>query len=241
MIGSLAYGDKVIAYDVVFSSVLREKIRIHVHPNSCIEVEAPYEHCLTEIQRAVRKRARWIFNQLENASNFKRHALPREYVSGETHFYIGKRYQLKVIEDRNAGSTVKLKSGRIEVVAPVADPVAIKRRLNEWYVSKAEHYFKKRVGHVMARISWLKHEPPIKLVSMKKQWGSCSPDGVLHLNPWLIRAPVDCIDYVIMHEICHLRERNHSKQYYELLSAHLTDWQHVKAKLDGMAELLLAT
>lgn len=87
---------------------------------------------------------------------------------------------------------------------------------------------------------WLKTVPPLKRVTMRKQWGSCSPFGSINLNPWLIRAPRDCIDYVLIHEICHLKEHNHSKRYYELLEQHYPDWRKVKSRLDEMAELLLA-
>ena len=75
---------------------------------------------------------------------------------------------------------------------------------------------------------------------MSKQWASCSPSGSINLNPCLIKAPRDCIDYVLTHEIRHLREHNHSKRYYSLLEKHYPNWGKVKSRLDGMAELLLA-
>ena len=74
---------------------------------------------------------------------------------------------------------------------------------------------------------------------MQKQWGSCSPAGVILLNPHLVKAPRDCIDYVISHELCHLREHNHSPRYYRLLAKIIPSWEAMKARLDGMAELLL--
>jgi predicted metal-dependent hydrolase len=74
---------------------------------------------------------------------------------------------------------------------------------------------------------------------MKKQWGSCSPRGNILLNPHLVKAPRECIDYVILHELCHLKEHNHSPEFYRLLNQLMPDWKQIKAKLDGMAELLL--
>jgi hypothetical protein len=74
---------------------------------------------------------------------------------------------------------------------------------------------------------------------MQKQWGSCSPQGHILLNPHLVKAPRECIDYVIIHELCHLKEHNHSPEFYRLLCLQMPDWKQVKAKLDGMAELLL--
>lgn len=236
----LRYGDNAIPYEIVCNPMLVEKIRIHVHPNNQVEVETPTKPCQKKIDDAIQKRARWIVNQLEANTKNRAHSLPREYVSGETHFYVGKRYALKIIQNTDDTSHVKLKAGCIHITTRSIDPVSIRRRLNNWYRDKSQDYFAKRLSLIVDNISWINTLPEIKLISMKKQWGSCSPDGKIHLNPWLIRAPVDCIDYVITHELCHLQEHNHSKKYYELLQRHYPNWQHVKAKLDGMAELLLA-
>lgn len=240
MNSSIRYGDREILYEIVRTPILSKKVRIHVHPNACVEVEAPETNALADINNAVRKRARWICRQLEQIEEMKKHTLPREYISGETHFYIGRRYCLKVTESRELEQGIKLRSGRIEVTTRVDDPTSVRRRLKGWYKERAEIYFANRLAEISGDIKWLGHVPEFKLVAMQKQWGSCSPEGVIHLNPWLVRAPTDCIDYVITHELCHLRERNHSKKYYEILQHHSPDWKHVKAKLDGMAELLLA-
>lgn len=236
---SFQYGETKIEYCIVPNSNLSAKVRIHVHPNGKVEVETPTEQNLIDIETAVRKRARWIVKQSKAVEKLRLFALPREYINGETHFYIGKRYLLTLNITKDAPGSVKLRGGRIEVTSRTKDPAAIKRRLNEWYKLKSEKYFQKRLDYISENISWLEHSPPIKLINMKKQWGSCSPTGVLHLNPWLIRASTDCIDYVITHEICHLKERNHSKKFYQLLSRSYPNWKHVKTKLDGMAELLL--
>ena len=74
---------------------------------------------------------------------------------------------------------------------------------------------------------------------MQKQWGSCSPTGVLLLNLHLIKAPARCVDYVLLHEICHLREHNHGNAFCTLLESLLPDWRHMKDRLDNMAEMLL--
>jgi predicted metal-dependent hydrolase len=238
---TVTYGDVKFSYVLVRNERLKSKVRIHVHPNGQIEVEAPVSESTKNILNAVRKRGRWIAQRLDAVADDRADALTREYISGETHFYLGRRYQLKIIESHSEPSSVSLKGGYIRVTLPCADSAAVRRRLNEWYRQRASDYFKRRIVEITASISWLKHEPPLKLVKMSKQWGSCSPLGSINLNPWLIRAPRECVDYVITHEICHLREHNHSKRYYGLLSRHLREWRPVKRKLDQMAEMLLAT
>lgn len=238
-ISTLRYGDRSTEYHIAPAERLTAKILIHVHPDGAVEVEAPPNRATAAIQAAVQKRARWIFDNLDSANDARAFALPREYVGGETHFYLGRRYRLLVREERSAPSSVRLLRGCIEIVTPVADRAAVKRRLRQWYRVRAQDYFRRRLDHITAGIDWLSVTPPMKLVPMEHQWGSCSPAGSIHLNPALIRAPRHCIDYVLLHELCHLREHNHSKKFYALLEKHNPNWVDAKSELDRMAELLL--
>ncbi len=238
-VATLRYGDREIGYHVTSAQRLITKIMIHIHPNGIVEVEVPPNREPAVIQAAVQKRARWIFENLDSAKDARAYALPREYVGGETHFYLGRRYRLKVRAQPGIPSSVKLVRGCIEVVAPVADRAAIKRRLGQWYRARAQDYFRRRLDEIAAGIDWLSFTPPMKLVPMQHQWGSCSAAGSINLNPALIRAPRHCINYVLLHELCHLKEHNHSKGFYSLLSKHDPNWVETKAELDRMAELLL--
>ena len=74
---------------------------------------------------------------------------------------------------------------------------------------------------------------------MQTQWGNCSPGGTITLNPHLVKAPRDCIDYVILHELCHLQEHNHGPAFWVLLERVMPDWERHKARLNDMAELML--
>jgi predicted metal-dependent hydrolase len=238
-IATLRYGDRQTDYHVAPAERLTSKILIHIHPGGLVEVEAPPDREVAVIQAAVQKRARWIFENLDSAKDARAYALPREYVGGETHFYLGRRYRLKVRAEPSAPSSVKLVRGCIEIVAPVADRAAIRRRLGQWYRVRAQDYFRRRLDEIAAGIDWLSVTPPMKLVPMQHQWGSCSPAGSINLNPALIRAPRHCIDYVLLHELCHLKEHNHSKNFYALLSKYDPNWADTKAELDRLAELLL--
>ncbi|MFD1199144.1 M48 family metallopeptidase [Brucella gallinifaecis] len=241
MRSAISYGNRTIDYTVSSNETLLERIRIHVHPNGLVEVETPPAKSAHEIAKAVMKRARWIDNNLRYFAKLREHALPREYVSGETHFYLGKRYQIKVLESAaKSSSGVRLMAGRIEVKLHRVSPSRVKRQLRAWYRTNAERYFHQRLSLIAADLKWVDVLPPVMLVQMKSQWGSCSPNGTIVLNPMLIKAPRECVDYVIIHELCHLQEHNHSKRFYALLERTLPAWKHTKSKLDGMAELLLA-
>lgn len=238
---SIEYGGQKICYKVVSNPDLQSKIKIHVHPNASVEVEAPKQENLSLIKSAVLKRARWINTQVEQAKRKNEYVLPREYNSGESHFYLGRRHKLKINIENESPTGVKLYRGLININVRVNDRAAIKRRLEDWYFEKANKYIRHRLSLVVDDTDWVEDVPPLKLVAMKKQWGSLSPQGIVHINPWLIKAPVDCIDYVLCHELCHFVERNHSKKFYRLLKARLPDWEHRKTRLDGMAELILVS
>jgi len=214
------------------------KAVIHVHPNGEVEVQTPSGTSLAEAKRALLKRARWAVEHLDAIHERQRHVLPRDYVSGETLFYLGRRYVLKCVpseEERH----VKLLRGQIRVTGADLARERVKGELRAWYRQRANDVFQRRLHHVAERLRWLQERPEWRLLEMKTQWGSCSPGGSILLNPHLVKAPTECIDYVILHELCHLEEHNHSQRFYDLLGYAMPRWEAVKHRLDGMSELLL--
>ncbi|HVR91057.1 MAG TPA: SprT family zinc-dependent metalloprotease [Novosphingobium sp.] len=241
MQGRLHYGSDQIAYRIVENERLATRVRIHVGPDGDVEVEAPQGLGVDQVQDAVQKRARWIVRHVEAAIGAKKHALPRTYVSGESHFYLGRRFKLIVVQAERGFSNVRLWRGRIEVALPVTDPAAVRRRLTTWYREKALAHFSRKLADLVERFDGVGTVPDFQLLAMEKQWGSCSPAGRLSLNPALIKAPVHCIEYVLLHELCHLVEHNHSKRFYALMDRYCPGWQAWKHELDGYAEQLLLT
>ncbi|WP_022657353.1 M48 family metallopeptidase [Desulfovibrio desulfuricans] len=275
------YGADSIHYVIRRHAGRHSRVRIHVHPDGLVEVEAPEEADSHAIREAVRARAQWIVGHLREIEKRRQHVLPRDYVSGESHFYLGRRYMLKVVVLDAAALRCKLSQGkqpaktgvklsgayltvtirqpqllriheddrahRRPVILTSCEDKAmqaarrqrVKILLRDWYREHAAAYFQKRLVALQQNISWLDSIPAFRLQSMQKQWGSCSPAGVLLLNQHLIKAPARCVDYVLLHEICHLLEHNHGKAFYALLESLLPDWQCVKDKLDNMAEILL--
>lgn len=234
------YGDQEVSCLVRQTAAVTGRIRIHVYPNGDVEIEAPSDKETGQIRAAAQRRARWIFQHRNAALTARRMALPREYVSGETHFYLGRRHKLIVNENSAQPSEVKLLRGKLVVTLPVADRAAVRRRLNAWYFVRADEYLSDKFSEISGRLNWVEARPPLKLMRMRTQWGSCSPDGVIYLNPALIRAPRHCIEYVILHELCHLVEHNHSKRFFDLLTKQMPAWESAKRELDSLAELILA-
>ena len=216
------------------------KARIHVHPNGLVEVETPPETTLSEAKQALLKRAQWVSRHLREIEARRADILERDYVSGETVFYLGRRYMLKVNECSQP-EPVKLLRGKVCIGLASPSKQTVKAALDSWYQNRAKIVFRRRIEAVTGRLSWIKEVPALSVRPMTTQWGSCSPSGRIALNPHLIKTPTRCIDYVLIHELCHLKEHNHSAQFYRLLGRTMPDWEKVKASLDGMSELYLNT
>ncbi len=233
--GSIQYGDISINFVIEPRSSDAPKVLIKVHPDCRGVALAPPMASYDEVIDAVKKRARWVYRQIKYFKAQAEHSLPRHYVSGESHFYLGRRHLLKIKQDPKHTPEVKLLRGVLEVKIKSTDPEKIKLLLFCWYKARAREVFDRRLDDVISQTLWVKEKPPIKLLSMQTQWGSCSPKGQLTLNPHLVKAPRECIDYVLLHELCHIAEHNHSEDFYRLVKQVMPNWQKVKERLDGMA------
>ena len=237
----LHYGQDKISYEVIRKDKAR-KLRIKVHPDQRVVVSVPMQVTDEFIHQSVQKRVRWIWQHLQDFAKQKTDVLPKRYVSGEPQFYLGRRYVLKVIVDPEQAANVKLIRGKLTVslTHDSRDRAAkVKALLDSWYHSKAKTIFAERLAAVLPQADWVHSSPTFKILSMKKQWGSCSAQGNLVLNPHLVKAPKECIDYVILHELCHIAEYNHSDRFWRLLTQVMPHWREVKTQLDSMAEFYL--
>lgn len=239
----LRYGDVSLPFHCIRKPKANNKLLIKVQPDLSIWVYAPENSTDDEVVKAVNKRGRWIYKQVAEFSQQNEHLTQRQYISGETHYYLGKQYLLKVIATTDeAAESVKLKAGKLEVTLnPKGLTTAsqrtdkIKKLLFDWYKTRAKHIFNQRLDLLLEQTLWVEAKPPMRLLNMKTQWGSCSPQGRLTLNPNLVKAPTDCIDYVLLHELCHLKEHNHSENFYRLMQQIMPNWKSIKERLDSNA------
>ncbi|TXL15175.1 metal-dependent hydrolase [Methylococcaceae bacterium HT4] len=243
--GVIAYGDELIYYDVIRKTAgvkTPRKVTIKVHPDQRVVATVPHDATSKAIQTAMFKKVRWVWQHISALNAQHEHVLARKYLSGETQFYLGRRYMLKVLIDPTAVANVKLLRGKLAVTLlqdneKKAQPV--KALINQWYQYRAEIIFHERLNLMLPKTTWVSGRPSFRILTMKKQWGSCSSKGMLMLNPHLVKAPKESIDYVILHELCHIAEHNHSERFWWLLTQVMPQWKEVKAKLDDMAELYL--
>lgn len=234
---SVQYGEELIRFSLRRqSSRTVQRLAIHVEPDGRVLVDAPEATPLDAVLTAVKKRSRWICQHVDAARERLAHVLPREYVSGESLHYLGRRYRLKVVIHADASPDTRMRGGFIVVTVPEQSPTMIRTALDAWFRLRARELFADRLAAVAAPLRWVKQTPPTRLQFMKVQWGSCSPAGRITLNPLLVKAPREYIDYVLLHELCHLLHHNHSPKFYKTLDRHMPLWRVIKEKLDNMAE-----
>ncbi|MDF0750853.1 M48 family metallopeptidase [Marinobacter sp. 71-i] len=236
------YGDRAFRYHLCYlPGHKKASIKVYVHPNSQVQVDAPEGAGLPAIKAAVQCRARWILKHLDDIEVRTRYVHPRQWVSGESMLYLGRRYVLKVIPDpEKPRVTCKLIGGQLRVQGEKVSPERIQKAVRQWYRDQAEDVFQRRLDLMTERLPWTKTAPPWRIVEMQTQWGSCSPEGAVLLNPHLAKAPTRAIDYVLLHELCHLEEHNHSSRFYGLLDRFMPEWRAIKEHLDGQAEVVLS-
>lgn len=224
------FGSAVVRFSLVFRQ--RKHIGITVKPDLEVVVAAPEGTPVDVVRERVQRRAPWILRQLDQFERFRPWPAPRQYLSGETHSYLGRQYRLKVVPGQTP--SVKLLGRYLTVeTAGTVDTGEVRRLVEEWYRVHARAMFKRRMElcrEAFPEFAGL--DPPLLVRRLKTRWGSCSKTGRILLNTELVKTPVECIDYVIAHEMCHLKVRDHSAEFYRLLSACVPDWQRRKERLE---------
>ncbi|MBL0128323.1 MAG: M48 family metallopeptidase [Flavobacteriales bacterium] len=228
---SVPYGNSTVWYHLVRTD--RRTLGFIIHPDTRVELRAPHSADVKKVDELVMRKAAWIRRQQDFFRAFLPLTPPREYVSGETHRYLGKQYRLKVSATKGK-EEVKLLGGRLHVLTHhPKDALHVSGLLAGWYRSKATARFEKAADHALEVLK--KHKltrPSVIVRRMSMRWGSCTPKGRIMLNPELIKAPGRCIDYVVIHELCHLIHPDHSNSYYRLLDRVMPDWKRWKERLE---------
>lgn len=227
----LRYGTQEIAYEIVRRP--RKTLEIAVEPDTTVVIAAPEDAPLEAIEARLRKRAAWVTRQQKYFAQFLPRTPERRFVAGETHLYLGRQYRLKVVPHVQEG--VKLIRGFIVVQTHRPNRPEVTQSLVEaWYRERAHIRFPERIEHCLGYFPDPEAFRPRGLIvrQIRQRWGSMSPAGRLLLNLRLIQAPVDAIDYVITHELCHIAEPHHGPAFFELLTRVMPDWEHRKLRLE---------
>lgn len=211
----------------------RRTLAITVEPGGDLVVTAPRDSSIAQVEAVLRRRWDWIRRRTREVKALTPPSQPREWVSGETHRYLGRQYRLRVVS--GAPTSVKL-SGRwfVVTVPSPRDPALVRRAMERWYLAHARDVFTRRMQELVQRAALLRLSdvPPLMVRRLLKRWGSCSAAGRILLNVDAVKLPAGCIDYLILHELCHLKVPNHSKTFWRLLDSCMPDWERWRRRLD---------
>jgi hypothetical protein len=213
----------------------RTRIGIDFDPAGVVVLDAPVATTLADVQAMVAEHGRWIRYRLQKIKESTAHLGRVHYVDGDIVQYLGDNVTLRVIDDD--GSAVYLADGRLCVAAVDADDA--RQKVRAWYQLEADRVFADALIR-WCDLPWLADRPPVWRHSfMKTQWGSCSETGRISLNTHLVKTPIELVEYVVLHELCHLRYLDHGRRFYGLMTSHLPGWEIRRKDLDKYMPLLL--
>jgi predicted metal-dependent hydrolase len=226
---SIQFGSKKIEYVLKFTN--RSTLGITVTPEMDVIVKAPHNAPKDRVNALILKRAPWILKQQHYFLAFFPKQPVKKYISGETHLYLGRQYRLKV--KQGGKESVRIVGKYIELTC--RDKQRAKLILKQWYIRLAAMKFDFFAQDWIEIFERYKVAPSaIVLRTMPKRWGSCTTSKKIILNPELIKAPKGCIEYVIVHELCHLVHRRHNEKFMLLQSKMMPNWEWWKSKLESL-------
>ncbi|MCY6355370.1 M48 family metallopeptidase [Clostridium sp. ZS2-4] len=219
---SFQYGTRNIAFDVVYKK--RKTMAIAVEPPDRIIVTAPVKTPEDLIISKVKNKANWIVQRLYSFKDMNYQKINREFVNGESFMYLGRNYSLQIqIDSSIKKPEIKLYRGKFYVVDSTAAEVVIKEAMEQWYREKALRKVKERIKYYQHMFS--KKPLDIKVKEQKKRWGSCTHNNELLFNWKIIMAPSYVLDYIIVHEMCHMCYKNHSQEFWNMVASILPDYE----------------
>ena len=222
------YGSKKIEAEVIYSN--RKTLDLRVFPEGNVQITAPLNTSIELIVEKVKPKSKWVIQQQKTFELYRPFAKEKLFTPGETHRYLGRQYKLTIEKKEKGYTKISLAKGlmHIETTKDEVEPI-----ITKFYKSKADIIFPELLDKLMKEFPMFQtFEISLSHKFLKKRWGSCATDGKILLNTELIKASKICIEYVIIHELCHLMHPNHSKEFYNLLTDLLPNWKKIKHKLE---------
>lgn len=206
-------------YEVIYAK--RKTLTISVERDRKIVVRAPEGLSAQKIDELITKKHNWIIEKLNHNQKYDDNYIPKEFVSGETLLYLGKNHQLQIVDEE----IKNINFDRRFYISKQNQPKA-NLLFKDWFKTKAKEKITPLAQKYAAHLGVEFKE--IKISEMKYRWGSCTPSGNLLFNWRIVKAPLYVIEYVVVHELSHLIEHNHSEDFWNIVSVQLPKYQKAK-------------
>jgi len=218
-----------VEVDIVRSS--RRTIALYVRPGGSLQIRAPWYVPIYSLMQFIHQKTNWILRQRENAIRVEPAAEPEQLSDGSLIPFLGRKIAIRVCHDAKAATELRGDELFVCVKGEVTAE-ALATKVDMWYLSEAKRYFATRT-HELAAVHSDRLPSPgsIRVRRMKQRWGTCHPNGNIMYNRELLKKEPALIDYVIIHELCHLVHHNHGKRYYALLERLLPDYRELRRRL----------
>jgi predicted metal-dependent hydrolase len=221
--------DQIINYKIVYSR--RRSIGISVGPDSGVIVRAPYRTSIKTIENLVLSKSAWIKKHIENYKVAKRISNQKVFSDMKPVLFRGKEYYIRIIESKSY--FIRLAENEIEIgLKNIIEREKAILMLEKWYRSIAEGIFRKKFEEILVRFENYNFAPiAFSVRVLKRRWGSCTSKGKITISSELVKLDDIYLEYVILHELCHLRHHNHGKEFYKLLSEVFPEWKQRRNEL----------
>lgn len=236
-IKTLIYKDEKIEYKVNIGK--RKRIYLHIE-NGELEVRVPYRISELEIERVVSEKSRWIYNNLKKYP--KKEIKEIKYKNGDVFYILGKGYILNIKYD-SLNKDVILRDDNLNILEVHLknsylnnknydendEKSKIKNLINKYYINIADEEISFSMEKLIKETGLIPDN--FKIRNFKRAWGNCSSKKVISLNNELVKYSRNAIDYVCLHELCHLKQMNHSKMFWNLVSSYMPNYKIAEKEL----------
>ena len=208
-------------YVVVRSKRRRKTISLRVKADGTAVVNAPHRTPIPEIDKFVREKESWLWRKIRENGERQKEIEAKKYITGETFLFLGEPHTLNI--EAAAPGFHKLVFFRGQFIL-ASDKISQGRELFiEWYRKKAREYIGERIDHYSQAMKLVPRG--IRISNARCRWGSCSQDNHLYFSWRLMMAPCLVIDYLVVHELAHMKEKNHSERFWNLVGNTIADYK----------------
>ena len=225
----VTWGQTRLAYTIRRSPRRKKTVAVTVDPTGSVLLVAPVHFSTSRLDAVIRQKAPWIVQRIRHVESHDPPLAPREFVSGESVLYLGRHYRLKVHQGETGDA--KLHGGWLHVPAPhgVQQTAHVRAALVSWFRRHAADRLPERVEAWRTKAGVAM--PRIVIAAQQKRWGSCDRSGTIRLNWRIIQAPMRLVDYVVVHELVHLRHRGHGRYYWRAVGRVMPDYERRREDL----------